>query len=370
MRGMHVTVLTSYTGTHMSAWEISRAVVRVTVGLVVLAQTWSVQGKVAQKTSPPPVIATNSPQVGKSPVKVFILAGQSNMEGHGTIKGTQKGTLETLLKDPASADRYTHLVGKDGRWIVRNDVWSVYWDDRGSLTPGRFAGSNNEIGPELGIGLNLGDYLDNQVLLIKVAVGGTSLAQNWRPPSSGGATGGWYVEMIKVVKEQLKDLKKGFPAYDGKGYEIAGFCWHQGWQDGCSAGMANEYETNMVNFIKDVRKDFGVPKMPFVIGGSGFGGWGQTVDRRLKIMAAQKAAAERPEFKGNVLYVETRDFFRDGDVSPRPIRYHWCCNFESYYLIGDGMGKAMVELLGGPKAPPNPTGPSLRRAHQVAGVKL
>ncbi len=54
---------------------------------------------------------------------------------------------------------------------------------------------------------------------------------------------------------------------------------------------------------------------------------------------------------------ETRSFFRDGDVSPRPIRYHWCCNAESYYLIGQGMGKAMVELLGGPKAPPNPTGP-------------
>jgi hypothetical protein len=95
-----------------------------------------------------------------------------------------------------------------------------------------------------------------------------------------------------------------------------------------------------------------------VIGGSGFGGWGQTIDRRLKIMQAQEAAASRPEFKGNVFYVETRDFFRDGPVSPRPIRYHWCCNFESYYLIGDGMGKAMVELLGGPKAPANPTGPS------------
>jgi alpha-galactosidase len=324
------------------------------VGLLALGQALAAE----KDPPPPPVVATNSPQVGKSPVKVFILAGQSNMEGHGTIKGPQKGTLETFLKDPASADRYKHLVGKDGKWIVRDDVWCVYWDDKGSLTPGRFAGSGNEIGPELGIGLNLGNYLDNQVLLIKVAVGGTSLAGNWRPPSSGGTVGDWYLGMIRRVKEQLKNLKADFPHYDGKGVEIAGFCWHQGWQDGCGADMANEYETNMVNFIKDVRKDLGVPNMPFVIGGSGFGGWGQTNDRRLKIMQAQEAAAGRPEFKGNVLYVETRDFFRDGPVSPRPIRYHWCCNFESYYLIGDGMGKAMVELLGGPKAPANPTGPS------------
>jgi hypothetical protein len=75
-------------------------------------------------------------------------------------------------------------------------------------------------------------------------------------------------------------------------------------------------------------------------------------------MAAQKATAEKDEFKDSVRYVETRGFFRDGDVSPRPIRYHWCCNAESYWLIGDAMGKSMVELLGGPKAPPTPKRPS------------
>ena len=113
----------------------------------------------------------------------------------------------------------------------------------------------------------------------------------------------------------------------------------------------------MVNFINDVRKEFGVPKMPFVIGGSGFGGWQQTNGRRLGIMKAQEAAANRPEFKDNVRYVETRGFYRDEASSPHRFRFHWNGNAETYYLIGEGMGKAMVELLGGPKAPPNPTGP-------------
>ena len=37
------------------------------------------------------------------PLKVFILAGQSNMEGHGEIFGTTLGHLETLvLNDPAN----------------------------------------------------------------------------------------------------------------------------------------------------------------------------------------------------------------------------------------------------------------------------
>jgi hypothetical protein len=302
----------------------------------------------------------------KAPLKVFILAGQSNMEGHGVVQGRpgQKGTLETLSQDPASAARYRHLLDKEGEWVVRDDVWLSYYDTKCPLTIGRSA-ARNAIGPELAFGWVVGDYLDEQVLLIKFGPGGTSLAGPWRPPSSGDTrdnrkrgpgVGDQYDGMIAGVKKQIANLKSDFPDYDGRGYEIVGFGWHQGWNDGCSAADVAEYEKNMVNFIQDVRKDLGLPKLPFVIAGSGFGGWGQTIDRRLGIMAAQEAAANREEFP-NVKYVETRSFFRDGDVSPRPIRYHWCCNAESYYLIGEGMGKAMVELLGGPKAPANPTGP-------------
>ncbi len=311
--------------------------------------------------------ATRAAQPGKSPLKVFILAGQSNMEGHGVVKGQpgQLGTLETLSQAPATAARYKHLLDEDGNWIVRDDVWLSYYEAKCPLTIGKSA-ARNAIGPELAFGWVVGDYLGEQVLLIKFGPGGTSLAGPWRPPSSGdtrdgrqrgSGVGDQYDGMIAGVKKQLDNLKADFPQYDGQGYEIVGFGWHQGWNDGCSAADVAEYEKNMVNFIRDVRKDLGVPKLPFVIGGSGFGGWGQVIDRRLGVMAAQKAAAEREQFQGTVKYVETRSFFRDGPVSPRPIRYHWCCNAESYYLIGEGMGRAMVELLGGPKAPPNPTGP-------------
>ncbi|MBM4043120.1 MAG: sialate O-acetylesterase [Planctomycetes bacterium] len=73
---------------------------------------------------------------------------------------------------------------------------------------------------------------------------------------------------------------------------------------------------NLANFIRDVRKDLQVPRLPFVIGGSGFGGWGQTIDRRLMIMKAQAAVAHDEEFKDSVRYVETRGFFRDADAPP------------------------------------------------------
>ena len=92
-------------------------------------------------------------QPGKSPVKVFILAGQSNMEGQGSIKANAKnrnegkGTLEYLVKDPATAARFKHTVDKDGKWLVRDDVWIWYLGRKGGLTAG-FGAKADKIGPE------------------------------------------------------------------------------------------------------------------------------------------------------------------------------------------------------------------------------
>jgi alpha-galactosidase len=324
------------------------------VGLIAAGPVWAAKKATETAEAPPP--PSNSLQGGKSPIKVFILAGQSNMEGQGKIEGDKPGTMETLVKNPASAARYKLLVDKAGKWIVRDDVWCVF-TNRGGLTVGGYA-SKGSIGPELGFGWAVGDYLDNQVLLIKCAWGGKSLGKDFRPPSSGGEAGDYYKKMIASVKEQLANLKTDFSRYDGKGYEIVGFGWFQGWQDGCTGSLSAEYEKNLANFIRDVRKDFGVPKMPFVIGGSGFNGWDLKVDRRLQVIKAQQAVAQQAEFKDTVRYVETRDFFRDPALSPGKQGYHFNGNAETYWLVGSGMGKAMVELLGGPKAPLNPTGPS------------
>ena len=105
------------------------------------------------------------------------------------------------------------------------------------------------------------------------------------------------------------------------------------------------YEENLSTIIKDLRKEWKVPDLPVVIGVSGFGGRNQSVDRRLGIIAAQHAVANRREFKGSVASVETRDFFRPAEQSPSRQGYHWNGNAETFYLIGEGMGQAMVRLL-------------------------
>ena len=71
------------------------------------------------------------------PVKVFILAGQSNMEGQavadldGKDYNDGKGTLDALLKDPAKAPLVKHLKTDKGEWAVRDDVWVRYQREKG-----------------------------------------------------------------------------------------------------------------------------------------------------------------------------------------------------------------------------------------------
>jgi hypothetical protein len=121
------------------------------------------------------------------PVKVFVLAGQSNMEGQavadlgGRDYNDGKGTLKALLDDPAKAPLVKHLWTEKGKWAVRDDVWVRYQREKqpllaGPLTVG-FAvyGGTHHFGPELQFGHVVGDHFTEQVLLVKTAWGGKSL---------------------------------------------------------------------------------------------------------------------------------------------------------------------------------------------------
>ena len=145
---------------------------------------------------------------------------------------------------------------------MRDDVWVRYKREHGPLLRGPLTvgfsvyGDAHHFGPELQFGWVVGDYLRSQILLVKTAWGGKSLYQDFRPPSSGGETGPYYRKMVAEIREALANLKTDFPGYDGGGCELAGFVWYQGWNDGCGPKAAvPEYETNLANLIRDVRKD-------------------------------------------------------------------------------------------------------------------
>ena len=282
---------------------------------------------------------------GGEQVKVFILAGQSNMEGHGRVEGDAnhnegKGSLSYLAENEAE---FGHLRKGTTGWVKRDDVSIWYLGRKGELAPG-YGARNGLIGPELGFGHVMGEAFEEPVLLIKTAWGGKSLAKDFRPPGAGGEVGPYFTEMIGHVKSVLENLKKVFPQYKD-GYEIVGFGWHQGWNDGCNMEMSREYAENLKHFIRDVRKELGVENLPFVIADSGFGGEKQANDRRLMIREAQAAPSKDKEFKDTVACVSTAPFFRTPEESPSRQGYHWNGNAGTYYLMGEAMGEAMKTLV-------------------------
>ena len=300
------------------------------------------------------------------PLKVFILAGQSNMEGQAVVDldgksyNEGKGTLKFLFNDPEKQKMVKHLKDDSNGWKVRNDVWVRYQREKSPLLAGPLGvgfsvyGGKHHFGPELQFGHIVGDALSNQVLLIKTAWGGKSLYKDFRPPSSGGEVGVYYKKMIDDVQTSLGNLKTDFPAYDGKGYEIAGFVWYHGWNDGVDPKNAvPEYEKNLANLIRDVRKDLKSPKLPVVIGEL-TGPWVEAPGAWTTLRKAQAAVAKQTEFVGNVVFVETHDFVRPAKDSPNPTHgHHEFGNAETYFLVGDALGKGMLKLLN-PKADGKP----------------
>lgn len=292
------------------------------------------------------------------PLQVYILAGQSNMQGHAKVS-----TFEHIGMDPATKPMLAEMQNADGTPKVCKRVWissiGCGSDDRteqtGKLTTGFGASQNGpKIGPEFTFGIYMEKSTDAPILLIKTSWGGKSLNTDFRPPSAGPyefneaqladlqkkgkdpetakadkakETGVYYRLMIEHVKRVLSDLKRVVPEYDaGQGYELAGFAWFQGWNDLVDGstypnrdkpGGYDAYSTAMACFIRDVRKDLNTPKLPFVIGVLGVGGpTSKYGPDQLRYKAthqnfrdAMAAPAQLPEFKGNVAAMRSESYW-------------------------------------------------------------
>ena len=310
-----------------------------------------------------PLFQNVNPLPGNGKLKVFILAGQSNMVGKGSVeKGRNPnnfadttlvgglGSLRNMLnKNP---DKYNYLAdpanptpqGNPG-WLKRSDVWVTYTGDttRSGILDADFGnlGGQGLIGPEYGFGLVAANQFADPVLVIKIAWGGKSLIADFRPPSSGGTVGPYYTSMINRVHEVLNNLPAAYPGYNGGGYDLVGFGWHQGWND---LGEATSvYEGNLTNLIKDVRTEFNTPNLLFSVAATGMAnGAGGTV------LVAQMNVGNptlHPDFAGNVASVDTRPFDYGVSLGASSEGYHWNWNGESYFNIGESMGLAMMAML-------------------------
>lgn len=291
-----------------------------------------------------------------SPLKVYILAGQSNMQGHAHVK-----TFDHIGMDPKTAPLLREMRNADGTDRICEDVWisavgcSEQENEKksGNLSSGFGAEARGpKIGPEFTFGIYMQKYVRQPILIIKAAWGGKSLHTDFRPPGAGSyelndfqkklytekgidldqwmveknkISGVYYRMMMDHVKGVLKDIKQVCPAYDPQqGYELAGFVWFQGWNDmgdshtypnRAKPGGYDDFSRLLAQFIRDVRSDLDAPAMPFVIGVMGVGGAieKQTPTRYTPIhhnfRLAMAVPAGLPEFKGNVAAVLTENYW-------------------------------------------------------------
>lgn len=293
----------------------------------------------------------------RPPIKLFILAGQSNMEGQavfdldGPHYNHGRGTLQALAQDPSKSALLNGIRTPDGAWRVREDVHVRYTPEgdppkTGPLTFGFTPHEGrHHFGPELALGAVLGEAIEEPILLVKTAWGGKSLYRDFRPPSSGGEVGPYYRRMIDDVRAAAASAVDIVPDAKGREVEIAGLVWYHGWNDGCEPDTAvPEYEANLVNLIRDVRRELEAPNLPVVIGEI-TGPWVEAPGEWGRLRAAQAAAANRPEWNGSVLFAPTAAFVRDPDDSPNPTHaHHEFGNAETSLLVGRALGEAMRSL--------------------------
>ena len=305
------------------------------------------------------------------PVKVFVLMGQSNMLGFGKVAGAEDGALENAVK---TKKLYPYLVDEQGNWAERKDVRNV----RVMVGKGGMQVFNNEfmkigngnVGPEYGIGHFVGNALEEPVLILKSCIGNRSLGWDLLPPGSEpyeaeGKTqpgyrgtpedpkgngqkveGKWYAgkqydDDVENAKKVLSELDKYYAG--AKNYEVAGFFFWQGDKDRYNAAHASQYEKNLVQLIKQLRKDFNAPDAKFVCAtlgqtkkGDG-GNDGKILDAQL---AVDGDSGKHPEFKGNV-----KTFYSNPVSKGGASNSHYNKNAETYMNVGEGMGQAMAEML-------------------------
>ena len=303
------------------------------------------------------LLAAGVAQAAAKPLKVYLLAGQSNMQGQGNIR-----TFPHIAMDPETAPMLKKMVNDDGTPRVIEDVWiSSLGTGReekfGKLTVG--FGSERagvKIGPEFTFGIYMHEHLGEPILIIKTSWGGTSLCHDFRPPSAGlhaaqvklleelrknhqdtakaeaeynQRNGDCYRQMIQHAKSVLANIKRVDPDYDpAQGYEVAGFVWLQGCSDFGATdtypnpgqpGGYDEYSRLLACLIRDIRKDLNAPDMRAVIGVLGINGELDTNRVRdiepqhipwlREFRKAMAAPAAMPEFKGKVAAVHLEKFW-------------------------------------------------------------
>ncbi|MEY3895205.1 MAG: hypothetical protein RLZZ214_724, partial [Verrucomicrobiota bacterium] len=182
-------------------------------------------------------------------LRIVLLGGQSNADGRATISGLP--TSPVNLQQPQADVDFFHKVEGGTAALT-------------TLRPG--LSETAQFGPEIILGREMADLwaseTNTRVAIIKYANGGTNLAVQWKGGGNATTTGDGteYVVFQQTVTAGLAALAAAYPSAT---LDLQGMVWLQGESD-ATAAYAPSYQTNLTNFITDVRATYGAA-LPFVI---------------------------------------------------------------------------------------------------------
>lgn len=245
---------------------------------------------------------------GRGPLRVFIVAGQSNALGFNHVREYAAGKRpfpEALRHQPAVL--FWDVSRRDGEV---GDAWTTLGVD-----------GSGAFGPELGFALGLSErFPAARIAIIKYAAGGTGIARsadyadyipqltgfddrgrNWHPGADGREAGALYRRLIGTVRDALRALD-----HRGERWQLAGLVWMQGEHEaGISSAMAEDYEALLTGLMRAIRRDLQAPSLPFLIGEVNSHTWAFGD-------VARREQAEACRRDGNAVLVTTTDLSRGG----------------------------------------------------------
>lgn len=252
---------------------------------------------------------SEEPEVGSAEtpaLKVFVLAGQSNMVGLGKVAELSDEQQQPVDRALIWLDDSVHMSPRRKRWAPLEPGYGV--------NPQRF-------GPELALGRRIGEaWPERPFAIIKVAEGGTNLYFDWN-----AREGRLYKRLVGDVRRQMEALEERWRP------EIVGMVWMQGESD-ARPPWAGNYRANLKEFLTTLREDLKTPDLPTVIGLiAPIDLWAA----HETIRGAQRAVAES---LSNTAVVDTADVPRHADD---PAHY----DTEGQLRLGEAFAEALLEFV-------------------------
>jgi len=175
------------------------------------------------------------PARGKK-IRLFILSGQSNMVGQGA---------SYQLDDAAKRGNDRVLMFENGKWQP--------------LRPLR-----KNFGPEIAFGREMARAWPGETIgIVKQSVGGTGVLAwnpNWTKEQAARTGDARKGNLWKALTGKVRD------ACAAADCEIVGFVWLQGGKDMQKVDTGMEYGDNLKALVQGIRREFDVPRLPFVLG--------------------------------------------------------------------------------------------------------